>query len=281
MTTAPPATSSPVSAAPWQRAGRHHRQPARQRARRRTCAGASRQRSRPPRPTARSPAVLIVGAGRNFIAGADIREFGKPPQPPVAARGVQPHRGLQQAGDRRDPRRRARRRARDRAGRALPRWPLPDAKLGLPEVATGPDARRRRHAARAAPDRRAGRTRPDAQRPPRRAPRKRWRWAWWTGSAKATTRWPKAWPMPRTARRQGAGAPHARRARRLADRERAARRDRRCDAPRPRRSARPVLAAMKIVEAVRGRARPSPSTKAWRWSASCSCSASTARSAPA
>ena len=27
-------------------------------------------------------AVLIVGAGRNFIAGADIREFGKPPQLP-------------------------------------------------------------------------------------------------------------------------------------------------------------------------------------------------------
>jgi 3-hydroxyacyl-CoA dehydrogenase len=27
-------------------------------------------------------AVLIVGAGRNFIAGADIREFGKPPMPP-------------------------------------------------------------------------------------------------------------------------------------------------------------------------------------------------------
>ncbi|APA84375.1 enoyl-CoA hydratase/isomerase family protein [Paraburkholderia sprentiae WSM5005] len=27
-------------------------------------------------------AVLIVGAGRNFIAGADIREFGKPPAPP-------------------------------------------------------------------------------------------------------------------------------------------------------------------------------------------------------
>src|SRR5437879_4818699 len=26
--------------------------------------------------------VLIVGAGRNFIAGADIREFGKTPQPP-------------------------------------------------------------------------------------------------------------------------------------------------------------------------------------------------------
>jgi 3-hydroxyacyl-CoA dehydrogenase len=28
-------------------------------------------------------AVLIVGAGRNFIAGADIREFGKPPQAPA------------------------------------------------------------------------------------------------------------------------------------------------------------------------------------------------------
>ncbi|MEF7616768.1 3-hydroxyacyl-CoA dehydrogenase NAD-binding domain-containing protein [Aquincola sp. MAHUQ-54] len=28
-------------------------------------------------------AVLIVGAGRNFIAGADIREFGLPPQPPA------------------------------------------------------------------------------------------------------------------------------------------------------------------------------------------------------
>ena len=28
-------------------------------------------------------AVLLVGAGRAFIAGADIREFGKPPQPPA------------------------------------------------------------------------------------------------------------------------------------------------------------------------------------------------------
>jgi 3-hydroxyacyl-CoA dehydrogenase len=28
-------------------------------------------------------AVLLLGAGRNFIAGADIREFGKPPQPPL------------------------------------------------------------------------------------------------------------------------------------------------------------------------------------------------------
>ena len=28
-------------------------------------------------------AVLLVGAGRNFIGGADIREFGKPPLPPT------------------------------------------------------------------------------------------------------------------------------------------------------------------------------------------------------
>ncbi|WP_454674373.1 3-hydroxyacyl-CoA dehydrogenase NAD-binding domain-containing protein [Achromobacter pestifer] len=28
-------------------------------------------------------AILMVGAGKNFIAGADIREFGKPPKPPA------------------------------------------------------------------------------------------------------------------------------------------------------------------------------------------------------
>src|SRR5207253_8530620 len=27
-------------------------------------------------------AMVIIGGGRTFIAGADIREFGKPPQPP-------------------------------------------------------------------------------------------------------------------------------------------------------------------------------------------------------
>ncbi|MFX5793370.1 enoyl-CoA hydratase-related protein, partial [Acinetobacter baumannii] len=28
-------------------------------------------------------AILVTGAGRNFIGGADIREFGKPPQSPL------------------------------------------------------------------------------------------------------------------------------------------------------------------------------------------------------
>ena len=28
-------------------------------------------------------AVVLVGAGRNFLGGADIREFGKPPQAPA------------------------------------------------------------------------------------------------------------------------------------------------------------------------------------------------------
>src|ERR1700680_4670602 len=31
-------------------------------------------------------AMLLIGAGRSFIAGADIREFGKAPSPPPAGR---------------------------------------------------------------------------------------------------------------------------------------------------------------------------------------------------
>ena len=69
--------------APRPCAGRDHRQPAGERA----------VRGRAPRPASTAieaaeadeavEAVLIVGAGRNFIAGADIREFGKPPVPPT------------------------------------------------------------------------------------------------------------------------------------------------------------------------------------------------------
>src|SRR5213083_603369 len=48
-------------------------------------------------------AIVIVCAGRTFIAGADITEFGKPPAEP-AARRARHDRELVEAGDRRDPR---------------------------------------------------------------------------------------------------------------------------------------------------------------------------------
>lgn len=81
-------------------------------------------------------AVLIVGAGRNFIAGADIREFGKTPQPPslpevckriedctkpvvAAIHGAALGGGLEIALS------------------AHYRLAVPSAKLGLPEVALG------------------------------------------------------------------------------------------------------------------------------------------------
>lgn len=81
-------------------------------------------------------AVLIVGAGRNFIAGADIREFGQTPQPPslpevcaaiencskpvvAAIQGAALGGGLEIALS------------------AHYRLAVPSAKLGLPEVALG------------------------------------------------------------------------------------------------------------------------------------------------
>ncbi|MBB3177024.1 3-hydroxyacyl-CoA dehydrogenase NAD-binding domain-containing protein [Variovorax sp. Sphag1AA] len=81
-------------------------------------------------------AVVIVGAGRNFIAGADIREFGKTPQPPslpevckriedcnkpvvAAIHGAALGGGLEIALS------------------AHYRLAVPSAKLGLPEVALG------------------------------------------------------------------------------------------------------------------------------------------------
>jgi 3-hydroxyacyl-CoA dehydrogenase len=81
-------------------------------------------------------AVLIAGAGRNFIAGADIREFGKTPQPPslpevcraiedctkpviAAIHGAALGGGLEVALS------------------AHYRLALPSARLGLPEVALG------------------------------------------------------------------------------------------------------------------------------------------------
>jgi 3-hydroxyacyl-CoA dehydrogenase len=81
-------------------------------------------------------AVLLIGAGRNFIGGADIREFGKPPMPPTlpevcdaieacskpviaAIHGAALGGGLEVALA------------------AHYRFALPNARLGLPEVTLG------------------------------------------------------------------------------------------------------------------------------------------------
>ena len=115
----------------------------------------------------RRRAVLIVGAGRNFIAGADIREFGKPPLPPSLPDVCNRIEACTQAGRRGDSRRGARRRPGSRARGALPdRRRRREARPA--RSATRPAARRGRHAAHAASDRRAGRARPDAERPSRR-----------------------------------------------------------------------------------------------------------------
>ena len=81
-------------------------------------------------------AILIVGEGSNFVAGADIREFGKEPQPPflpdvcnrIEACGkpvVASIRGAALGG------------GLEIALAAHYRVALPDAKLGLPEVQLG------------------------------------------------------------------------------------------------------------------------------------------------
>ena len=142
-------------------------------------------------------AVLIVGAGRGFIAGADIREFGKPPQPPslpevcnrieacskpvvAAIHGAALGGGLEVALA------------------AHYRLAVAGAKLGLPEVQLGPAARRRRHAARAAADRRQGRARPHAERPACRRRRSAGARPGRSPEPRAPTRSLKAWPTRRS-----------------------------------------------------------------------------------
>ena len=110
-------------------------------------------------------AMVLIGAGRSFIAGADIRAFGKPrPTPRRLTYDVLDRQ--HEAGGGGDPRLRAGRRAGARA-----RLPLPHRRAerqGRP--ARGADrhpAGRRRHAAPAAPDRPEGGDGDDRLRPPR------------------------------------------------------------------------------------------------------------------
>ena len=96
---------------------------------------------------------MLICAGRTFIAGADISEFGKPPKGASAARTAGRDGRRPEAGDRGDPRHGARRRLRDGAGLPLSRR----GSVGEIRPARNqarPHSRRRRHAAPAASERR-------------------------------------------------------------------------------------------------------------------------------
>ena len=65
-------------------------------------------------------AMVLIGAGRSFIAGADIRGFGtNRPRLPLGAARLRRARCQREAGDRRHPWLRTRRRAGDRDGLPL------------------------------------------------------------------------------------------------------------------------------------------------------------------
>ena len=98
-------------------------------------------------------AIVIASAGKAFIAGADISEFGKPPAAPLLPDLLDAIEAFGQARRGGDPGRGARRRTRGRA--RLP-WPCRAARSET-RPARGqarPHSRRGRHAAPAAPDRR-------------------------------------------------------------------------------------------------------------------------------
>ena len=82
-------------------------------------------------------AIVIICAGRTFIAGADITEFGKPPTAPGAARGARPDRGLRPSPSSR-PSTARRSAAASRSTLACHyRVGVKDARFGLPEVKLG------------------------------------------------------------------------------------------------------------------------------------------------
>ena len=111
-------------------------------------------------------AVVIIGAGRSFVGGADIREFGQPMTEPTLPQIVERIEASEKPivaaingvalG----------RRLRDRAG-----LPLPDRVEGGQDRPAGSETRDRaggrRHATPAAPDRHGSRVRHDRDRPHR------------------------------------------------------------------------------------------------------------------
>ena len=111
-------------------------------------------------------AMVMIGAGRSFIAGADIRQFGRGPSTPPSGR--RPYDVLDES---------AKPVIAAIHGYALGggleialachyRVAVPSAKVGLPEVLDRHPARRRRHPAPAAPDRPEGGARDDHLGPP-------------------------------------------------------------------------------------------------------------------
>ena len=80
---------------------------------------------------------MIACAGRTFFAGADITEFGKPPQAPGLGDVIAADRGDAEAGRRGRARHGARRRVRVGARLPFPRRRRNARAVGLPEVKLG------------------------------------------------------------------------------------------------------------------------------------------------
>ena len=80
---------------------------------------------------------MLTGAGRTFVAGADITEFGKPPQPPGLMDVIARIDDIEEADDRGGARHAARRRARTRRMGCHFRVAAAGTRLGLPEIKLG------------------------------------------------------------------------------------------------------------------------------------------------
>ena len=112
----------PVAPRKGRRCRRHHRQlSAGQRAWARACPKASSSASNKANADPAIKAMVLMGDGRSFIAGADIRGFGTSrKRPPIGERTYDVLDASHEAGRRGDPRLRAGRRAGERDGLPLP-----------------------------------------------------------------------------------------------------------------------------------------------------------------